>query len=137
MNIFKQKETNLLAVFCELRSDMKNNRYLKNSKKIGEFLSEPKYTLIETIYKDSKVGLKKGSSSVVFEVWEVATEDLSKIENLKGWHFQSYEFNRNNKEIITTPYGKAVVYMDNMTTMNAGIIIDDYDYADYATYQNY
>lgn len=137
MNIFTQKEPNLLAIFCELRSDMKNNRYLKNSTKIGEFLSEPRYTLIETIYKDSKVGLKKGSSSVVFEVWEVATEDRSKIENLKGWHFKSYEFNRNHKEIITTPYGRAVVYMDNMTKMNAGIIIDDYDYADYATYQNY
>jgi gamma-glutamylcyclotransferase (GGCT)/AIG2-like uncharacterized protein YtfP len=136
MNIFNRKETNLLAVFCELRSGLKNNCYLKNSKKIGEFLSEPKYTLIETIYKDCTVGLKLGSTSVVFEVWEVSSEDCSKIENLKGWHFKNYEYNRNNKLIIKTPYGDAVTYIDKLTNITDSIILEDYDYADYAVYQN-
>jgi hypothetical protein len=136
MNIFNKKETNLLAVFCEMRTDMKNNHYLRGSEKIGEYLSEPKYTLVETINKDNMVGLKEGSSSVVFEVWKLSKSDSLRIEMLKGWHYKNYEFNKNIKKNIKTPYGDALVYMDNITKINSTTVIEDYDYSDYAFYQH-
>jgi len=134
MNIIENKKQ-LLAVCCELRDGLVNNYYLKNSKKIGEYLSVPDYTLIEVISKNSMVGLKEGSNSVVFEVWEVNKKDFDKIDLLKGFYYQNYDRNVNNKINIITPYGYAFTYLDNLNKMTEVSILDDYDYSDYINYQ--
>ena len=82
----------LLAVCCELREGLENNKWLKDCKKIGEFLSIPEFTLIKTTNENGKLGLKKGSSSVVFEVYEVSIIQLHNISELKGFYYDNYIF---------------------------------------------
>ena len=124
----------LLAVCCELREGLENNKWLKDCKKIGEFLSIPEFTLIKTTNENGKLGLKKGSSSVVFEVYEVNIIQLHNISELKGFYYDNYNKNIHDKIEIETPYGKAYTYLEKHTKITNENIIKDYDFSDYSKY---
>lgn len=124
----------LVAVCCELREDLKNHKLLQNCKKIGEFLSAPEFTLIKINTEQEKVGLKKGSSSVVFEVYQVNVTKLDEISTLKGFYQHNYLINIHDKIAIETPYGKAYAYLEKHTKITNDNIIKDYDYKDYQLY---
>lgn len=132
MNLYKENNNKiLLAVCCDLRETLKNHYFLKNSLKIGEFLSNTEYYLIKNTNKD--VELRKGDNSVVFEVYEVNILILRKVEKLKGYYFLNCEKNLNTKQLINTPYGSSYVYINN-NKINKDTIIKNYDYVDYVTY---
>jgi gamma-glutamylcyclotransferase (GGCT)/AIG2-like uncharacterized protein YtfP len=132
MNLHKTKNKIKIAVFCELREHLKNNHILKNCKKIGEFLSAPEFQLIKNSYNEA--GLKNGNSSVIFEVYEINTLILEEISKLKAFYYVNYENNLNEKKLINTPYGKAIVYIDKHTKITNENTITDYDYVDYYSY---
>jgi gamma-glutamylcyclotransferase (GGCT)/AIG2-like uncharacterized protein YtfP len=124
----------LLAVCCELRETLKNHKILKDCKKVGEFLSAPEFTLINVELENTKVGLKKGSNSVMFEVYEVNIAVLNKVSTLKGFYQHNYFINIHDKEKIDTPFGVAYTYLEKHTKITSGNIIKEYDYTDYLTY---
>ena len=124
----------LLAVCCELREGLSQHKLLRNSKKIGEFLSNPEFTLISIDDKNEKVGLKKGNNSVFFEVYEVNLSVLHDVSVLKKYYGDNYSLNFHKREEIQTPFGKAVTYFELKTEITKENIIEDYDYVDYLIY---
>lgn len=125
----------LIAVCCELRENLENHKILKNCKKIGEFLSAPEFTLIKINIENEKVGLKKGSNSVVFEVYQVHITKLNEISKIKGFYQHGYAINVHEKVEIDTPYGKATTFLEKNTKITNDNIIKDYDYKDYQLYK--
>ncbi len=98
-----------VAVYGSLRKGLGNHNYfLKNAKYLGEFKTEPIYSLYSL---GGYPGLKEnGSTSVTMEVYEVNEQEAEAIDRLEG-----YSSNRQStfydKEIINTPYGEAGVYI--------------------------
>ena len=108
MNLYKNKKTYYLAVCCELRETLKNNHLLKNSLKIGEFLSDTDYVLVDVFEINNNVELHNGNNSVIFEVYKVNLLTLLDINKLKSFYFVGSTNNENTKKIINTPYGKSI-----------------------------
>jgi gamma-glutamylcyclotransferase (GGCT)/AIG2-like uncharacterized protein YtfP len=95
-----------VAVYGSLRKGLHNHKYyLKNSKFIGQFQSNPDYTLFDL---GSFPGIhENGNTSVTFELYEVDESTLAKLDNLEGVDTGFY-----HKSTIVTPYGdNAVIYI--------------------------
>jgi len=103
---------NKVAVYGSLLKGLHNhNYYLKNAKYIGEFDSDPDYTLYDL---GQYPGLKrKGNTSIRMEVYEVDNIQLNKIDTLEGYHPQNKDSSHYNRFEIDTPYGKAYSYEYN------------------------
>lgn len=99
----------LVAVYGSLRQGMGNHQhYLKNANYLGEFTTEPIFTL-HTL--GGYPGLKEnGTTAVVMEVYEVDDETAERIDGLEGYTpgKKSYFY---DKITIETPYGTAGVYI--------------------------
>lgn len=97
----------LVAVYGSLRQGLHNHRLLESSNYLGDFNTEPIYSLYSL---GSFPGLKEnGNTSVVMEVYEVTEAVARNVDNLEG-----YTPNGNNtfydKISIKTPWGTASVY---------------------------
>lgn len=134
MNLHKETNTRIIAVCCELRKGLEHNYLLKNAEYIGDFLSKPEYQLI-SVDNNSKVGLKFGSTSVMFEVYKVSVSIMENINKLKGYQHAGCKDNVNDKKVIKTPYGQAITYINKYSHITDLNIIRDYDYVDYYNYK--
>ena len=97
----------LVAVYGSLRQGLHNHRLLESSNYLGDFNTEPIYSLHSL---GSFPGLKEnGNTSVVMEVYEVTEAVARNVDNLEG-----YTPGGNNtfydKISIETPWGTASVY---------------------------
>lgn len=97
----------LVAVYGSLRQGLHNHRLLESSNYLGDFNTEPIYSLYSL---GSYPGLKEnGNTSVVMEVYEVTEAVARNVDNLEG-----YTPGGNNtfydKISIETPWGTASVY---------------------------
>ena len=98
----------LIAVYGTLRRGFSNHIIIKNADYLGTFDSEPIYNLHDLI---GFPGLKHGgTTSVKMEVYAVTDEEAQWVDSLEG-----YTPGGNNafydKEIISTPFGDAGVYI--------------------------
>ena len=134
MNLHKENNTRIIAVFCELRKGLEKHHLLNKAEYVGDFLSKPEYQLI-SVDGNSKVGLKFGSSSVIFEVYKVSALIMENINKLKGYEHAGCKDNVNDKKVIKTPYGQAITYINKYSHITDLNIIRDYDYADYHNYK--
>ena len=98
-----------VAVYGSLRQGLGNHNYfLKNAKYLGEFKTEPIYSLYSL---GGYPGLKEnGSTSVTMEVYEVNEQEADAIDRLEGYS-SNRESTFYDKKQIETPYGKAGVYI--------------------------
>lgn len=135
MNKYKKINIMLLTVCCELRKDLKDHHFLKNCKKIGEFLSNPEYFLLENIFSDSPIQLVKGNNSVMFEVYEVNISILEEISDLKDYYYSNCEHNLHDKKIINSPFGQSIIYISTCNITKEYKILTECDYADYLKYK--
>lgn len=97
----------LVAVYGSLRKGLGNHRLLQNSKYLGEFKTEPVFSLYSL---GSYPGLKEnGTTSVVMEVYEVNKETAIRVDNLEDYTpgEKAYFY---DKIPIETPWGIASVY---------------------------
>ena len=97
----------LVAVYGSLRKNMGNDHYLTNSNYLGEFKTEPIFSLYSL---GGFPGLKEnGNTAVTMEVYEVNEATARSIDSLEG-----YSPNRKptfyDKQSIETPWGTASVY---------------------------
>jgi len=97
----------LVAVYGSLRQGLHNHRLLESSNYLGDFNTEPIYSLYSL---GSFPGLKEnGNTSVVMEVYEVTEAVARNVDSLEG-----YTPGGNNtfydKISIETPWGTASVY---------------------------
>ena len=132
MNLHKENNTRVIAVCCELRKGLEKHHLLDKAEYVGDFLSKPEYQLIDV---NNKVGLKFGSSSVIFEVYKVSALIMENINKLKGYEHAGCKDNVNDKKVIKTPYGQAITYINKYSHITDLNIIRDYDYVDYHNYK--
>lgn len=102
-----QKQEKLIAVYGSLRKGMGNDYILKNAEYLGEFKTEPIFSLYSL---GSYPGLKEnGSTSVVMEVYKVDDVTANRVDSLEGYSPDS-PATFYDKIPIKTPYGDASVY---------------------------
>jgi len=102
----------LVAVYGSLRKGLSNyNYYLKTSKYVGSFESEPIYTLKSL--EAFPALLKEGETSVVMEIFRINQDTLDALDKLEGTYGIDDKNNFYNREMIETPYGEAFVYFYN------------------------
>jgi len=98
----------LISVYGSLRKGMGNDGLLTTSEYLGEFKTEPVFSLYSL---GGYPGLKEGgNTSVVMEVYAVDDTVAARVDRLEG-----YTPGGNNtfydKIPIKTPYGEASVYI--------------------------
>lgn len=99
----------LVAVYGSLRKNMGNHRLLENANYLGEFKTEPIFSLYSL---GGYPGLKEnGETSVTMEVYEVTPEEARRVDNLEGYTPGSKYNDFYDKIFINTPYGEAGTYI--------------------------
>jgi len=98
----------LISVYGSLRKNLGNHGLLTNSIYLGEFKTEPVFSLYSL---GGFPGLKEGgNTSITMEVYEVTPEQAVRVDALEG-----YSSRGNNtfydKIMIDTPYGEAGTYI--------------------------
>lgn len=97
----------LISVYGSLRKGLGNHRLLENAKYLGDFQSEPVFSLYSL---GGYPGLKtEGTTSVTMEVYEVTPIEANRIDQLEGYT-PGREATFYDKIPIDTPYGEASVY---------------------------
>jgi gamma-glutamylcyclotransferase (GGCT)/AIG2-like uncharacterized protein YtfP len=104
----KKEGKTLVAVYGSLRKGLGNHRLLENSEYLGEFKSEPIYSLYSL---GGFPGLKEnGTTSVVMEVYAVDEPTARRVDALEGYS-PDRPATFYDKKMIETPYGEAGVYL--------------------------
>lgn len=103
MNKIEYKTPCLVCVYGTLRRNQGNHRRLADSKFLGEFKTDPNFTMF------SMGGFPgiflNGKNSIICEVFEVADDrTMQSLDSLEGYP----DFY--NRTQIDTPWGKAWVY---------------------------
>lgn len=123
----------LIAVYGSLRKGFHNHYIIENANFLGEFKTEPIYSLYGL---GGFPGLKeKGTTSVTMEVYEVNETEASRVDMLEG-----YEEGRNNtfydKKTINTPYGEASTYI-YVPNVNENRLVESGDWKNLKTEKMY
>lgn len=103
-----KNKKNLIAVYGSLRKNLGNHYLIENSEYLGNFKSNPEFSLYSL---GGFPGLKEnGKTSVEMEVYAVNDAVANNVDALEG-----YSPNRvatfYDKKPIDTPYGEASVYI--------------------------
>ncbi len=99
----------LISVYGSLRKNCGNHRLLENANYLGEFKTEPVFSLYSL---GGYPGLKEnGNTSVTMEVYEVTPEEARRVDNLEGYTPGAKNNTFYDKIMIDTPYGKAGTYI--------------------------
>jgi len=125
----------LVAVYGSLRQDMGNHRLLENANYLGEFKTEPVFSLYSL---GGYPGLKEnGKTSITMEVYEVTPEQARRVDALEGYNPESSNNTFYDKIFIDTPYGKAGTYIYVPNT-NRLTLVESGDWREYReTKKNY
>ncbi len=101
------KAPQLVAVYGTLRRNHGNYKYfLEDQKFIGEFKTEPIYTMLSN--GGFPMVFLNGETSIVCEVFHVISQDtLQELDGLEGYP------NFYNRKQVTTPWGDAWMYFIN------------------------
>lgn len=118
----------LIAVYGSLIEGLHNHPVIANAEYVGEFNSEPKFSMIDLGSFPAIV--KEGVTSVKFHVYAVNEKTLQKVNNLEGFE-EGAENNFYNRGIIKTPYGKAFYYYQNKGMIKDPLLVASGDWKDY------
>lgn len=97
-----------VSVYGTLRQGFGNHRLLENARFLGQFTTEPIFSLYNL---GGFPGLKQnGETAVVMEVYEVTAVEARRVDNLEGYTPGNtpYFYDKIN---IETPYGTAGTYI--------------------------
>lgn len=124
-----------VAVYGSLRQGLHNHRLLEGDTYIGQFETEPIYSLIDL---GSYPGLlKNGNTPIIMEVYEVDAEKLSRLDSLEGYRGKDVPSNFYNREKIDSPYGRIFVYFYNKNSdYIRSLAIETGDWKDYRETKN-
>lgn len=108
----KQKMTvaqkTLVAVYGSLRESLGNHHLIHKYKKVGQFDTDPIYSLYDL---GAFPGLKEGGdTSVVMEIYEVDDFGLNRLNQLEGYDPGSENNSFYDRKEIDSPFGKCYAY---------------------------
>lgn len=119
----------LVAVYGSLREGLHNYPCLNGSELMGQYETEPIYTMISLGGYPGV--LKEGSTSIVMEVYKVDAKTLVRLDNLEGYRGPGKN-NFYNREKISTPFGDAYTYFYNADSpLMRAKAIETGDWVDY------
>lgn len=97
------KAPQLVAVYGTLKEGFGNHRLLKNTEKLGEFKTNPIFTMLHL--GGFPAIIEDGSTEIFCEIYNVTENDVLKsLDRLEGYP------NFYNRKTIDTPWGKAWIY---------------------------
>lgn len=113
---FKKIINMYVAVYGSLMKGLHNHDYYLKGKSeyIGQFQTEPKFTLISL--KSFPGLLPNGSTSITMEVYDVDDIVLKDLDSLEGYRENSIESSYYIRKKMKTPYGEAYYYEYNIKT---------------------
>lgn len=112
----------ILAVYGTLKKGFGNNRCLGNSKFLGEFKTEPIYTLMAGGFPICERG---GNTSIIGELYETDNpEIISDVNSLEGFSgIKGHPDNWYDVDLIETKFGLATMYVMDKNTSGRNRII--------------
>lgn len=123
-----------IAVYGSLRKGLGNHGVIKDAKFLGDFESQPEYTMYSI--GGSFPGLvNEGNTSVQMEVYEVGEATFEDVNNLEGFIVEDDPYNMYNRVLIDTPYGPAYSYIYNGNTTTL-FVVESGDWTKYKQASN-
>lgn len=123
----------LIAVYGTLRLGHGNYEYFlkaNNAIYLGEFQTEPKYTMY-SIFDGYPALVKNGKTSIVMNVFRVDEKTLSSVDGLEGYS-EGRKDNHYDRIKINTPWGEAYCYIYDEAPEDCSII----ESGDWTEYKN-
>lgn len=110
-----------IFVYGTLLEGYGNHRhFLSNAEKLGEYQTDPKFTMISL---GGFPGLMEGGkTSIQGEVYEVTEEEFKNVDRLEGYNAHNPTTGLYNRIQIPTEYGNAWVYIINRSSDRYPII---------------
>lgn len=117
MNEYDVGQKHLVFVYGTLRTGYGNNRLLVTARRLGDHLTDPKYTMYNT--GRFPYVAEGGKQAITGEVWQVTGDVLRNLDGLEG-HPDFYC----RKQDISTKWGDAWIYLldgsDNCPIIESG-----------------
>ena len=117
-----------VVVYGTLRKGQRNHYYLRDEKFIGEFESEPVFSLYAVSTYPGLI--QNGNTSVKMEVYEVDELKMKQLDTLEGYSGKVSSHNLYERKNMITPFGMAKVYLYNQTYKKTPLITSG-DWVDY------
>lgn len=125
------KTKKLIAVYGSLRKNLHNHYYIENAKYLGEFKTEPLFSLYNL---GSFPGLKEnGNTSITMEIYEVNEQESKNVDSLEGYS-KNIPATFYDKIDIETPYGIASTYI-YVNNISEDRLVESGDWKEF--YNNY
>jgi gamma-glutamylcyclotransferase (GGCT)/AIG2-like uncharacterized protein YtfP len=100
----------IVFVYGTLKRDFPNHYVLGDSKFLGEFTTEPRYTMLDLGMFPGVI--YQGNTKIVGEVFEVDEKIMTDLDNLEGFPTLYGKHN------LKTEWGTAIMYIYNITEYN-------------------
>jgi len=113
----------IFGVYGTLRRGYGNNRCLGDAKFLGEFKTEPNYTLFDGGFPVCERG---GNTSIHIELFETDNpEIISDVNSLEGCTgIKGHPANWYDVDYINSPYGIATIFVMNKGTSGRNKILE-------------
>lgn len=102
------------AVYGSLRKGLMNHCLIEDEEFIGEAYTQPIFNLFPLASGSYPGVTYGGDTSIKIEIYEINDEITeNRVDQLEGYISKNNSNNFYNKDIITTPYGLAYIYIYN------------------------
>lgn len=128
------KKPILVGVYGSLREGLTNHHILKQSPSVGDYLTEPKYTMYDLGSYPCIV--EKGFTPIKLEIYSVTNAVLKDLHTLEGYYEANKEQSYYIPKTIKTPLGDVIIYVFNDIITSGTPIVENGDWFDYLTARN-
>jgi gamma-glutamylcyclotransferase (GGCT)/AIG2-like uncharacterized protein YtfP len=98
----------LVAVYGSLRKTLSNHRILDDAKYLGNYESEPIFSMFDVgQYPAIK---EQGNTSIVLEIYRIDEKILKSLDTLEGYDSEEPDSCYYVRTSIETPFGEAFIY---------------------------
>ena len=98
----------LVAVYGSLRKTLSNHRVLDGAKYMGNYESEPIFSMYDVgAYPAIK---ENGNTSIILEIYRITDDILARLDTLEGFDVDEPDSCYYVRTVIETPFGEAYIY---------------------------
>lgn len=98
----------LVAVYGSLRKSLSNHRVLDGAKYLGNYESEPIFSMFDVgMYPAIK---ESGNTSIILEIYRIDENILKRLDILEGYDPEDPDSCYYVRTTINTPFGESFIY---------------------------